>query len=80
MIKFTTKIKAIDYIDGELKTWGGPIIEAISYKDAEYFCQENGLGYCEVDGILVSEIPTKSDGVTPDWKNRKDFDNKAEFN
>ena len=80
MKKFTTKIKAIDPTDGEMKTWNGPRIDAISFKDAEYFCQENGLGYCEVDGILVSEIPTKPNSITPDWKNRKDHDKGHELN
>lgn len=80
MFKFSTKIKAIDPKDGEMKTWSGPVIDAISYQDAEYYCQENGLGYCEVDGILVSEIPTKSDGVTPDWENRIDYDKRPDLN
>lgn len=54
---FTTIIKAIDPRypeDEELKTWQGPNIEAISWTHAEQYLQENGLGYCEVNGILHS--------------------------
>lgn len=53
---FTTVIKAIDPLDGELKMWQGPNIEAISWTLAEQYLQENGLGYCKVDGVLHSEI------------------------
>lgn len=51
---FTTIIKALDPLDGELKTWQGPNIEAISWTHAEQYLQQNGLGYCQVDGILHS--------------------------
>lgn len=53
---FTTVIKAIDPLDGELKIWQGPNIEAISWTHAEQYLQENGLGYCKVDGVLHSEV------------------------
>lgn len=70
---FTTKIRAIDPIDKTIKTYCGPNIPAISFQDAEKYCQLNGLGYCEVDGILVAEIPTKEDGVTADWGKMIDY-------
>lgn len=56
MLKFTTIIKAIDPKDGELKTWCGPYIEALSFTDAQRQCELNGLGYCKVDGVLVVEV------------------------
>lgn len=67
MLKFTTKIKAIDPKDGELKTWCGPHIEALNFTDAQRQCELNGLGYCEVDGMLVSEI--SHDGIKTNYIN-----------
>lgn len=49
---FTTRIRAIDIEDGELKTWAGDYIEAISWREAESLCKP----YEEVDGVLWSEI------------------------
>lgn len=70
---YVTEIRAIDPMDGELKTWAGPNIEAICYSEAEHICQTR-LGYCKVTGMLVSEIPCKSDSLEPDFKNRTDYD------
>jgi hypothetical protein len=53
---FTTIINAIDPLDGKLKVWGGPNIEAESWELGEMFLQSNGLGYCKIDGTLVKEI------------------------
>ena len=72
---YCTEIKAIDPVDGELKTYGGPRIPAISFQDAEDYCHNNGLGYCRVIGVLMAVIPTKEDGITPDWENRIDYSN-----
>jgi len=55
---YATKITAIDPKDGVLKTWTGIDIPALSFEDAEKYCQENGLGYCKVTGKIVSVIPT----------------------
>jgi len=52
---FNTEIKAIDPNDGELKYWSGPHIKAISFSDAQRYCNENGLGYCKVIGLLERE-------------------------
>ena len=71
---FVTEIQAINPLTGELTTWDGPHIPAISWSDAEAYCQENGLGYCKVIGILLAEIPTKADGWTPDWGKMVEFD------
>lgn len=55
MYYYTTLIKAIDPQTGELVTWNGPVVPGYSYEDAEMYCQTNGLGYCEVDGIYIGE-------------------------
>lgn len=74
MFYYTTIIRAIDPITGQMKTWAGPNIRAISHNSAVQYCRENGLGYCEIDGLLVSEIHTKADGITPDMDNKDGYD------
>ena len=71
---YITKIKAIDPKNGEMCTWTGPRVKGISFADAQKYCDENGLGYCEIGGELKMEITTKKDGFTPDWDNVTDYD------
>lgn len=52
---FTTILQAIDPMDGELKTWGGPHIAAQTWEAAEAYLQKNGLGYLKIDGALIEE-------------------------
>lgn len=54
MLLFGTKIMAIDPKDGKLKEWEGPVISEISFANATKYCQESGLGYCEVTKIIHS--------------------------
>lgn len=60
---------------GEMKTFCGPNIKAISAKLAHEYCQNNGLGYCEILGQLTSEIPCKEGTFEPDWDNEVDLSN-----
>lgn len=53
---FTTIIRAIDPTDGEVKTWSGQYINAISWEEAESLCRP----FEKVDGILWSEIDFKT--------------------
>lgn len=71
---YTTKIRAIDPETGEMATWGGPNIEALSPGLARQYCDTHGLGYCEIDGELVSEIPCKPGTYEADWSKRVDYD------
>jgi hypothetical protein len=75
---YTTQIKAIDPADGEMKTWCGPNVPGISFSDARWYCDNNGLGYCEVTGQLVCEIGTKVENgmIVPDFTKRIDYDAK----
>jgi len=57
---FTTIITALDK-DGQIKTFVGPNVPGESFEDAQTYCDNNGLGYCQVDGILVEEIPYEPD-------------------
>lgn len=51
---FLTKLKAVDPNDGELKTWSGPRISAISWGEAKEKIKNRG--YLEIDGVLHEEI------------------------
>jgi len=68
MFLFATEIRAVDPKDGTIKRYSGPHIEAISFADAERYCQNNGLGYCKIDGIIDShgdfDIKITSNGVS----------------
>jgi hypothetical protein len=58
---------------GDMRTWGGPNIQAITIDEAQRWCNEN-RGYCKVIGELIAEIPTKTDGITPDFENMVDYE------
>jgi hypothetical protein len=73
-MKFVTEIYALG-LDGEQHTFIGPTIESISPRLAQEWCENNGMGYCHVKGILIETIPTKSDGYTPDWDNKIEEEN-----
>lgn len=73
MTLYTTIIRAINPKTGQLCTWQGPNIDAISPKLADEYCQQNGLGYCEVDGKLTMEIPCKPGTDEPDMDNATDY-------
>lgn len=51
---YQTMCRAIDPKDGELKTWIGPRIEAMSQSEAKHKIRE--FGYLRVTGLLLSEI------------------------
>lgn len=71
---YCTQIKAIRPTDGEIATYSGPAVPGISFQDAQDYCNEN-IGYCKVIGELIEEIPTKEDGITPDWDNKIIYNN-----
>lgn len=60
MDKYITEITAVDPVDGNIKRWMGPYIEAESFDAAQQYCVDNGLGYCLVTGRYVDEIPWES--------------------
>jgi hypothetical protein len=65
---FTTELQAIDPTDGKLKTWQGPHVQAISFADAEAYCNSEGMGYLKVTGILLKEVDDET-GETIDYSN-----------
>lgn len=68
---YTTRIRAINPLNGEMAVFSGPYVPGISLEDARNYCQENGLGYCEVDGELICEIPALGK-FQADWANKID--------
>ena len=54
-MRFTTSIRAIDPHTGELCLYNGPVIEANSWEQAQFICDNNAMGYCVVDGIFKGE-------------------------
>lgn len=73
---YVTEIKAESPLTGEIKTWCGPSVPGISFSDAQQHCEENGLGYCKVIGLLVMEVPCIEGTHRPDWKNAVDYEPK----
>lgn len=55
MIFNSTYITEICTCDG---VFSGPRISAKSFEEAEKYCQENGLGYCNVIGKLYLSLFT----------------------
>lgn len=73
MRTYTTEIQALDPETGEMKSWAGPNVPGITLKDAENYCQQNGLGYCKINGELVAEIPC-DEIFKPNWDNMVDYE------
>ena len=70
---YGTYIKAIDPATGELKTWCGPDVPGLTQAMAQQYCQRNGLGYCEVHGLLIADIPCKPSTYKPDFNGLIDY-------
>ena len=74
---YTTKITAIDPKDGKLKDYSGQRVVGISFQDAQNYCDNNELGYCKVEGLLIAEIPCKTGTFEPDWRGLIDHETKS---
>lgn len=72
MKRWVTEFKAEDSRTGDLKTYGGPYIEAPTAELAQEWCYENA-GHLRVIGELIMEIPCNDSG--PDWDNAVDYEN-----
>jgi len=67
-MKYITKLTAVDCSDGLIKTWVGQTIEAPNYQLAEEYLMNNGLGYLEIIGELISTTNQES-GNTINFEN-----------
>jgi hypothetical protein len=74
MNQYVTLIRAIDPLTGNMQTWEGPRAPGITKADAQKYLQENGLGYCKVDKMLVADIPCKPGTYEPDWSKKIDYE------
>lgn len=74
MKKWGTKIYAKCAATNEMKTFVGQTIEAPNEALAHEYCQNNGLGYCFIDGEVLMEIPCKKDSLEPDWNKSIDYE------
>lgn len=50
---WVTQIEAISQLDGEIRIYPGPLVPGATRRDAEQYCQEHGLDYVQVIGVLV---------------------------
>lgn len=48
VIVWVTEIRTADG-----KSWAGPQVPGTTKKAAKKYCQNNGLGYCKVIGMLI---------------------------
>ena len=80
MKTFVTHIYAISPISGEILTYIGVNVKAISPKLAREWLDNNGYGYCHVIDELISEIPCKPSTLEPDFSKEIDFSNNFENN
>jgi hypothetical protein len=63
---WATELKALDSQTGEMKTWAGEHIKALTWKLAQQWCNEN-KGYLKVIGELIAEIPCKEGTYEADF-------------
>ena len=50
---YCTEMQAIDIESGELKTFAGPMVPAITFKDAHNYCKNN-MSNCKPIGSIIS--------------------------
>lgn len=71
---WATEIKATDPKSGELKTWCGPNVPGITEQTAREYLDNHGLGYCDIIGELVAEIPAEEGTCQPDFADMTDYE------
>ena len=50
---WVTQIEAISQVDGELRIFDGPLVPGATRLEAERYCQDHGLDYVQVVGVLI---------------------------
>ena len=73
MKKWATIFYAINSVSGELEKFGGKHVKAPTYELAVAWCRKYAI-HLHVIGELVAEIPTKKDGITPDWSKKTEYE------
>ena len=59
MPKFATRFKAVRASDGALITYGGPYVDALTWKMAQIWCNEN-MPWLTIDGEVQAIIAANS--------------------
>lgn len=65
-------MKSIEIKSGQLKTYAGERISALTWARAEAYC-EKFRPYLRVIGELCVDIPCKDGTLDPDWDNAIDY-------
>lgn len=63
MKTFCTEIQAIDPRSGELTSWSGPRVQALTWGLAEEYLQIQGLGYARIIGEYIQEQPFQGEKI-----------------
>ena len=63
MKTFCTEIQAIDPRSGELISWCGPRVQALTWGLAEEYLQIQGLGYARIIGEYIQEQPFQGEKI-----------------
>jgi len=71
---WVTEFRAVRISDGEIITYGGENVTALTYSMAQEWCDEN-KPWLKVLGELVAEIPCKEGTYEPDWSKMTDYEN-----
>ena len=66
---YITTVTAVCPVDGSLKKYAGPSIPSISFSEAQNYCNNNGLSYCKVEGLLMAEW--SNEGGLVDYDNER---------
>lgn len=73
MKQFITEFRAVRWSDGEIITYGGENITALTHQMAQAWCDEN-KPWLKVLGELIAEIPCKEGTYEPDWNDMTDYE------
>jgi len=70
---FVTEFQAVNEYTGEIETYEGQFVEALTWEDVVSQCRKYAP-YLEVVGILEAEVPCDDD-YNPDFDNEIRYDN-----
>lgn len=73
---FVTEFRAQRAIDGEIRTYGGPNVQALTQSRAQQWCDEN-MPWLKVLGELIAEIPCKEGTYEPDFSQMIDYESQS---
>lgn len=72
---WSTKVKAVCPVTGELTTFDGPNVPGMTVFAAQQYCNTNYLGYCTVDIQINVDKYKTGDEPCAVWCRDIDYDN-----